>query len=119
MIDLPYPHKSLWPNGRAHYMTKAREAKKHKQWAFNATLAAMGPFQALLPERLQWLVTIYPKPKTSRAIDADNAAAAMKYYQDGIAAALGVNDSRFDALRIQFGEKVPNGRVVFTLMEAM
>ena len=119
MIDLPYPHRYLWPNHRPRsHFALGREVKKHKEWAFGATRAAFGPYQQLLPERLQFLVTVYPKP-TGPLPDKDNTSAAMKAYLDGIAMGLGINDRRFDEPRIQFGERCKNGRVVFTLMEAM
>lgn len=117
MVELPYPHKALWPNGRPHHFTRAREVKKHRQWAHDATLATF-PRCFVPQERLQWLITVYPKP-TGPLPDKDNASAAMKAYLDGIAQALAVNDNRFDEPRIQFGERCKHGRVVFTLMEAM
>ena len=109
-MTLPFPHKALWPNGRPHWAQRHREFKKHKQWAFHAALAAnLGE----PPERVEWLVTFYPK--TRHKIDADNASASLKAYADGIAAAWKVNDQIFAAPRIQFGEPERNGRVVVSL----
>jgi crossover junction endodeoxyribonuclease RusA len=117
MIELPYPHKALWPNGRPHHFAKAREVKKHRAWAHDATLATF-PRCFKPPERLLWLVTIYPKPRGPLP-DRDNASAACKAFFDGIADGLGINDNRFDEPRIQFGERTANGKVVFTLMESV
>ena len=117
MIELPYPHKALWPNGRAHWAAKATQTKKHRAWAHAATLATF-PRCFVPQERLQWLITVYPKPRGPLP-DADGCVAAVKSYLDGIADAIGVNDRHFDAPRIQFGERTANGKVVFTLMEAM
>lgn len=92
-------------------MALARAKRQHREWAFYATIAEFGP--AALEgkiDRIQWLVTFYPK--TRHAIDDDNARASLKAYQDGIAQALGVNDKLFDAPRIQFGEPVKHGKII-------
>lgn len=105
---LPFPHKALWPNGRFHYGTKAREFKKHKGWAFNAALSALPRSfkHDGSPVRLRYIIT----PKTRNKIDRDNAVAAMKAYQDGIAAAMKVDDSLFTVPEIEFSEpKKPGG----------
>ncbi len=110
MIELPFPAKILWPNGRGHHMAKHREFQKHKGWAFAATLAAN---VAAPIGKVEWSATFYPK--TSHAIDDDNARASLKSYQDGIAKALGVDDKTFAAPRIHFAEPVKNGRVVIVI----
>lgn len=109
MIVLPFPDKILWPNGRGHYMAKSRAVKKHKEWAYNATKAALPPCfkHNGTPITLQYTIT----PKTSHAIDRDNAVAAMKAYQDGIALALGVDDSAFGTPRVEFADPEKPGRV--------
>lgn len=117
-IELPYPAKILWPNGRGHHMAKHREAKKHRDWAAKATWSELSRLPGALhtlPDRVRIAATIYPK--TRNAIDKDNAASSLKSYADGIAAALGVNDSRFDYAPIQFGEPVKNGKVIITIGE--
>lgn len=90
---LPYPHKALWPNGRAHWAVKAREAKKLRKEAAWATKAANvrvsdGPI------RLH--IICHPK-RTGPAPDRDNIVAAAKHAIDGIADALGINDRHFAA----------------------
>lgn len=60
-----------------------------------------------VPARL--VCTIHPK--TANAIDEDNAVAAMKAYQDGIAGALGINDGSLAAPRIIFGSPIKGGAV--------
>jgi crossover junction endodeoxyribonuclease RusA len=107
MIELPYPHKALWPNGRAHHMAKSREVKKHRQWARYATLA-----DNARPETLRRLVvTVYPKPRGPLP-DEDNTSAAVKAYQDGIADAYGIDDRTLGQPRIQFGERCAEGKFV-------
>jgi len=106
VIELPFPAKDLWPNSRPHWAAKARATKKHRAWAYAATLAAKVP----KPEgRVNFIVTVHPR--ATRKIDADNAIAAMKGYFDGIADALGVNDSTFNAPMVLFGLPRPGGLV--------
>jgi crossover junction endodeoxyribonuclease RusA len=118
MIVLPFPDKILWPNGRGHHMAKHRAFKKHKGWAQVATYAPLIRSElrkAMLfsegPLRLRYTIT----PKTAHAIDRDNAVAAMKAYQDGIAAALGVDDGGFATPEIVFAEPEKPGRVEVTV----
>jgi crossover junction endodeoxyribonuclease RusA len=109
LIELPFPAKILWPNGRGHHMAKHREFQKHKGWAKLATMAAAG--RNFVPGgRVCWSATFYPK--TRHPIDDDNARSSLKAYQDGIAAALGINDRHFDAPAIHFAEPVKGGKVV-------
>lgn len=107
-IDLPYPHKALWPNGRAHWGEKAREAKKHRAWAKLATMEVRATNIALngpVP------VTIRIHPKRYGPVpDADNIIAASKSMLDGIADALGLNDRDFAAPKVSIGPR--EGRFV-------
>jgi crossover junction endodeoxyribonuclease RusA len=115
-VELPYPAKILWPNGRGHHMAKHREFQKHKKWAHLALRAELGPdFKPLEHALIVWSATFYPK--TRHKVDDDNARASLKAYQDGLAAALGVNDILFAAPRIHFAEPVKNGRVVISIGE--
>lgn len=109
VVQLPFPHKILWPNGgEGNKFAKAREKKKHKQWAYMATLAALGglkyePTGNKIPIRL----TISSKPKGPEC-DRDNAVAALKSYLDGIAMAMGINDKAFDAPVVHFSGRQSN-----------
>lgn len=108
-IDLPWPAKELRPNSRPHYMAKAVAAKKARANAHKTILEAgikRGDFD--IPEALK--VTITFMPKTRHPFDTDNALAALKSALDGIADALGVDDSKFD-IAIRKGEPVKGGSV--------
>lgn len=117
MIVLPFPDKILWPNGRGHHMAKHRAFQKHKGWAKVATCAPLirSELRKVMlfsgPLRLRYTIT----PKTAHPIDRDNAVAAMKAYQDGIAAALGVDDRDFSTPEIVFAEPEKPGRVEVTV----
>lgn len=111
-VDLPFPHKALWPNGRAHHMAKASEVKKHRQWAHLATLEALqergtGGFG---PGKIPITIVVHAKPKGPLP-DADNCIAACKAMLDGIADALGVNDRDFAAPLVVFSPE-RDGRFV-------
>lgn len=109
MIQLPFPEKALWPNGRAHWATKSRAFAKHKAWAANAMRAALPACfkHNGEPIRLRYTIT----PKTRHAIDRDNCVAAMKAYQDGIALAFKVDDKCFAVPEIVFAEPMKPGKV--------
>lgn len=115
VIELPYPHKILWPNGRTKsYSWKAGETRKHRDWAYKAAKAA-GACDRFATEAhpVRILVTLYPKPRGPLP-DRDNAIAACKAYFDGIADATGGDDRHFHHA-IQFGERCEHGKIVVCL----
>ena len=112
IVSLHFPHKLLWPNGSVgNRHAKAREAAKHKQWAWTAAKGAHGAPEASEGQRAIKLI-VYPKAKGA-APDRDNCIAASKHYLDGIAQALGVNDRSFAAPTVEFGPR--EGRFEFVL----
>lgn len=109
VISLPYPDKLLWPNGRTRsHHAKARVVKKHKAWAHAAALAERA--STPVSKRLQLVATFACKP-AGPLPDKDNAAASLKSYQDGIAAALGVDDRHFAQPVVLFGARSKLGGV--------
>lgn len=115
-LSLPYPDKLLWPNGRTRSpFAKARVAKKHKAWAHTAVLAQRADAPA--GDRLQLVATFSCKP-AGPLPDRDNAGASLKAYQDGIAAALGVDDRHFAQPVVLFGERSKLGGVVVEVVAA-
>lgn len=110
MIAISYPAKALWPNGRAHWAAKAREAKKLKREAYYATKAASIKLgDAPIPIH----ITVHPK-RTGPAPDRDNCIAAAKNALDGIADALGVNDKYFAAPTVSISDQ-RTGQFVITI----
>lgn len=102
-VDLPYPHKLLWPNGpRSNRHAVAGEKKKHRAWAHTGTMADPAwhefvPGDGLVPVKItvsRKAAGVYP--------DRDNSVAAAKAYLDGIADRLGVNDRTFEAPVVEF-----------------
>jgi hypothetical protein len=99
-LNLPFPHKLLWPNGsQGSPRAVAGEKRKHKQWAHHAALAAKLPALTDGPIPIKLIVhanRFGPLP------DRDNCVAAMKAYLDGISARLGINDRHFAAPTVEF-----------------
>jgi crossover junction endodeoxyribonuclease RusA len=98
IIELPYPHKALWPNGRSHWAIKARETKKHRQWAALGARACNPPVVGNGP--IQIKIICHPKSR-GPAPDRDSIISSVKAYLDGIADAMGVNDRNFDAPTVE------------------
>lgn len=115
MIELPFPAKILWPNGRGHWAAKHRAFQAHKQWAWAVALQSFRAGDLDPRPPIRWSVTFYPK--TSHRIDDDNARASLKAYQDGIAEAMHLNDAEFEAPTIHFAEPVKGGKVVIIVGE--
>jgi crossover junction endodeoxyribonuclease RusA len=108
IVELPYPHKALWPNGRAHHHAKAREVKEHRKWAWLATLKA---FKGEVPLPVQIRLTVHPKARGPLP-DQDNCSAALKSYLDGIADAINVNDRDFAAPLVSYSHRTKHGGFV-------
>lgn len=97
-VELPYPAKILWPNGRGHWAAKAKQTGIHRFMANGMTRMAVQA-GASIDETLRPVpvkLIVHPKAKGPLP-DADNCAAAIKAYLDGIAEALKVNDKIFGA----------------------
>lgn len=90
-IDLPYPDSNLSPNSRSGWRAKHRATKEAKGIARLKTLAWLSTNGSSDPDASLLRYTFYPS--SSRRRDDDNLIAMMKPYRDGIAAALGIDDS--------------------------
>lgn len=91
-IVLPWPSAALSPNARGHWGKRSRAAKVAREAGFYATKEAkvriaVGDVPVLLD------VAFYPPTKARH--DHDNLLARCKASLDGIAAALGVDDTWF------------------------
>jgi hypothetical protein len=116
-VDLPYPVKALFPNGRAHHFEKAREVKRHRAWANHAALAVLPLNHPVLFAGENALpVRIAVTGKSAGPLpDRDNIVAASKSYLDGIADRLGVNDRRFMAPTVEFIGRSKTGGFTITI----
>lgn len=90
MINLPFPSSKLSGHTNGHWRAKAAETAKHRQWAFDATLAVL----PIIIQGGDIRVHVQFTPPNNRG-DRTNYPNRCKPYFDGIADALGVNDRRF------------------------
>jgi crossover junction endodeoxyribonuclease RusA len=90
-IVLPWPPKELSPNARVHWAKKSRITKGYRV-ACMALCRNAGLVEA--PEGPLRLVLEFIPPDRRRR-DDDNLLSSTKALRDGIADALGIDDSRF------------------------
>jgi crossover junction endodeoxyribonuclease RusA len=111
-ISLPWPAKALSPNARGHWATlaKARKAARHE--GFFAALAAKADALRGCPG-VVIQITFYP-PNRHRA-DTDNRVSSLKSYLDGIADAIGIDDSKWTWAAPVIAKPCKPGHVVVTL----
>ena len=103
---LPWPPTKLSPNARLHHMAHFRLRKAYRRacWA-TALQQGAKPIDA---DRIAVHLTFIPPDRRHR--DWDNLVASMKSGLDGLADAIGVDDSRwrlsFEVARGQIGGMV-------------
>jgi crossover junction endodeoxyribonuclease RusA len=114
-ITLPWPAPALNPNSRVHFIKLAKFKKKAKADAIWATCAAVPVGDRKLGPGGQLKVTILAYPPTLRNRDDDNLIASLKAAFDGVAFALGVDDSRFRRPTIEWGEVRRGGDLVLVI----
>ena len=95
-VILPWPPKELSPNhkvmSKGGAMAKYRKEKEYKEVCWVLTKSA----KVELPQTKRYKVNLRFYPPNRQTRDQDNMIASMKYGLDGFAAAIGVDDSRFD-----------------------
>ena len=106
-ILLPWPPRELWPNSRVHWRRKAEAVKMYRNIAHWSAVALSGAGPT--PPANAVTLTFNPPDRIKR--DMDNMLAAMKAGLDGIAGALGVDDSKWSII-IRKGDVVKGGQVV-------
>lgn len=88
---LPWPDRKLSPNARVHWRTLARAKKQMKEFAYyRAIEAGLGKIET---DAITVKYTFYPPSR--RRFDLDNMLSSMKAAADGIALAIGVDDSKW------------------------
>jgi crossover junction endodeoxyribonuclease RusA len=105
-VIIPWPHRDLNPNARKYWRRVSEQKAKEKSVAFYIARAA-GVTKMDLPV-LAVNVTFFPPDK--RARDTDNMLASCKAALDGIAMAVGVDDSKW-VLTIARSDMVRGGKV--------
>ena len=107
--EISFPSQKLSPNARGHWAMKARVIASYRNES--AWLAKGSKIIAPDTGDIAIHLDMYPP---NRRRDKDNTEAAMKSALDGLADALGVNDSRFIATYTHHEPEKP-GRVVITV----
>lgn len=118
-LELPWPSRELSPNARGHWAKEARFKKGAREFAhWTAKECGLSRMVRAAPDGYYLdnppKITITFCPPDKRRRDLDNAIASFKAYQDGIADALGIDDSRW-AVSYRWGEPVKGGRVLVEL----
>lgn len=91
-VTLPWPPRACSPNQRQHW-SRLAAAKKGYRYACQMLTRDAGGQRMPADSRLHLALTFVPPDRRRR--DLDNLIASMKSGLDGIADALGVDDSRW------------------------
>jgi crossover junction endodeoxyribonuclease RusA len=121
-IELPWPPAELFPNmaNRRHgSFGYHRKAKPMRTLAWGLSVQAMQREGIPIRGRKEAdeIVLRYeftPPMRAGKVADEDNVLSALKPARDGIADALGVNDSKFRGERPVWRDREGEGKVVIT-----
>lgn len=111
-VTLGWPDKDLNPNSRVHWTTKAKATKAARN---EAGWAVRRQFHTK-PGWTRAAVALEFCPPDERRRDLQNAIGAAKALVDGIADALGIDDSKFEC-SYAFGPVVKGGCVNVTISQ--
>lgn len=92
IYTLAWPHPDLSPNARVHWARLAKAKKAYRTSSAWRVLSQGG--KKLTAKSLQVRVSFVPPDRRKR--DKDNMLAAIKAGLDGVADALGVDDSAWE-----------------------
>lgn len=109
VVVLPWPDKVLSPNARAHWSKKAAAVKNARLTAYWFTWAELG-CRGTKPDWPGARLAFTFNPPDNRRRDTDNCIASTKAARDGIADALGIDDSKFEC-SYAMGEPTKGGAV--------
>ena len=123
-ITLPWPDKRLSPNARVHWREKstaARVAKAQGRYLmmeiFNSPYGYPCSWSRKGTGNMNFQASYTFSPPDRRRRDIDNLLSQEKNYQDGVCAALEIDDSRIKRTVLEWGDVTPGGKVVLTLEE--
>ena len=111
-VVLPWPDRMLSPNARTHWSVKSRATRNARTEAW---LVVGGSVRRPGWDRAHVSMTFCPPDKRRR--DLDNCISSTKAARDGIADALGIDDSKFETT-YRMGEPVKGGAVLVTVRAA-
>ena len=111
-VALPWPNRSLSPNGRKHWRDLASAKKVAREYARCLTLSiTTAAERAALQDAAAVSVTMTFSPPDRRRRDDDGMIGSMKAARDGIADAIGVDDHKWRVSYV-IGQPVDGGRVL-------
>lgn len=105
-LELPWPPKELSPNARVHWAVKSKKAK-----AYRSACYLLAKQAGLVAPAGDLLLSLEFLPPDRRRRDDDNLLAAFKAGRDGLAEAMGIDDSRF-ATQIRLSDETRPGGCV-------
>lgn len=109
-VLLPWPPRVLSPNARAHWAARSRAAKGYRWQCWVLALKAK-----LVAPAGRVLLSLEFLPPNKARRDDDNLLAAFKSGRDGLADAMGIDDSLFVSQVRLSSEVHPNGAVRATI----
>lgn len=108
-VVISWPERALWQNARVHWAERSRAVKSHRHEA--NVLARRAGLRKPPSDNPKITVTFHPPDRRKR--DLQNMPATVKGALDGLADAMGVDDSTFRVtFPTEFGEVVKGGCVV-------
>jgi crossover junction endodeoxyribonuclease RusA len=114
-ITLPLPHKSLSPNARSHWRTKAKHTKEYRTGTYIRTVALCASNGPYWKASKAATVTIQWFTKTVMHPDRDNALSSLKAAFDGVTdGGFLSTDKELTHQPITFQKDAKNPRVVLT-----
>ena len=113
VITLRWPPPILFPNARnaAHWRKVAGPKQEYRDACFWLTKEAMGRKRFLQQPQVQ--IAFFPPDRRRR--DRDGCIGAIKALQDGMAQAIGFDDSEWQPIYTFHPPAPPDGRVVVVL----
>jgi crossover junction endodeoxyribonuclease RusA len=112
-VALPWPSRDLSPNARLHWARKAKAVK-------SARTTCAWLVREAIRRKPEWAaadIAMEFCPPDYRRRDRDNLIASMKAATDGLADALGIDDSKF-ITSYRMGQPVKGGAVLVTVRQA-
>jgi len=97
-VNLNWPPRTLHPNARVHWTVKSKAVKRYRNAAYHSVFGVIDK-----SDKYQVDIVFYPPNRCRR--DVDGCLSSIKSGLDGIADALGIDDSRF-CLSIDLSDKV-------------
>jgi len=114
LFSLPWPDRALSPNSRIDRRSSTKIRQAARDAGFYAAKEAMQKAgrSVYVPSTARIAISYTFHAANMRRYDLDNSLSRCKAYSDGIALAIGVDDSRWDAVTLRRGKPVDGGCVV-------